>query len=197
MGEGESGQANGFTYLGPEEFEELVPDWISNRKDLNRAESEGILRTRIRYFSENFQANQILDDLFLRNLHRDMFASVWTWAGKYRTRELNLGIDSSQVATAVRSLLDFTLYRISDDQDLDLVTCELHHRLVAIHPFVNGNGRHGRLFVDLLRTSLVLKPFNWGGVENMTPEETRSTYLSALRRADQGDIGPLMEFLSG
>ena len=195
MAEGESGPANGFTYLGPEEFDELVPDWIVNREDLNRAESDAILGTRVRYFSEKFQANQILDDLFLRNLHRDMFASVWTWAGKYRTRELNLGIDSSQIATAVRSLLEFTRYRIGDNQDLDLVTCELHHRLVAIHPFVNGNGRHGRLFVDLLRASLVLRPFNWGGFEGMTPKETRLTYLSALRRADRGDIGPLLDFL--
>jgi Fic-DOC domain mobile mystery protein B len=186
---------DGATPLGPEEFEELIPEWIINRDELNRAESQGILAARIRHFSQRLEAEKILDDLFLRNLHRDMFGSVWTWAGKYRARQLNLGIDHSQIATSVRALLDSVGYRLADGQDLDIVTADLHHKLVSIHPFINGNGRHGRLYVDLLRNSLGLKPFNWGGNSDENAKETRSTYLKALRAADGGDLSELLAFV--
>lgn len=188
---------DGATRLSLEDIDDLIPEWINTRSDLNRAESESILSARIRHFSRTLQPEDVLDDLFLRKLHKDMFGSVWTWAGAYRTRELNLGIEHFQIATAVRSLLQSTEYRISVGQDLNLVTCELHHKLVSIHPFVNGNGRHGRLFVDLLRQSLGLRPFVWGGIEVQTQRDDRVKYLRALRLADKGDIGPLLDLVVG
>lgn len=188
---------DGSTELSPEDFEELIPDWVTTRADLNAAESESILSARIRYFSRSIQSDKILDDLFLRKLHKDMFAPVWTWAGTYRKRELNLGVEYFQIAPSVRSLLESVAHRISIGHDLNLLTCELHHKLVSIHPFVNGNGRHGRLFVDLLRRSLGLQPFSWGGMEAHPLSESRATYLRALRQADRGNMSPLLSFVQG
>jgi Fic family protein len=69
-----------------------------------------------------------------------------------------------------------------------------HHRLVAIHPVPNGNGRHARLAADLLVTRLGRPQFTWGSKSLVEPAETRRDYVRALQAADGNDIGPLLAF---
>jgi Fic-DOC domain mobile mystery protein B len=128
-----------------------------------------------------------------------MFDDVWTWAGKLRQREANIGIDPHQIAVALRALCDDTLAQIGDGNDLAYLADELavrfHHRLLCVHPFANGNGRHSRLAADLLVTALGAAPFTWGGAELTTASDLRADYLAALRHADRGlDFTALIEF---
>ena len=86
------------------------------------------------------------------------------WAGRYRTTERNIGIPAWRIATDVRGLLDDTRLWVKQTVfGLDELAVRFHHRLVAIHPFPNGNGRHARLMADLLATQLGGTAFTWGG----------------------------------
>lgn len=138
---------------------------------------------------------QLLDDLMLRRLHKDMFDDVWTWAGKYRTTEKNIGCDAREIAVRVRELCESAKLWFDGGTSVDEAGCHFHAELVAIHPFVNGNGRHARLATDLLMTSVGAPRFTWGGASLVEPSVTRSTYIAALRAADRGDLGPLAAFV--
>jgi Fic-DOC domain mobile mystery protein B len=76
----------------------------------------------------------------------------------------------------------------------DEIAVRLHHRLVEIHPFPNGNGRHARLMADLLIQRLGGQPFSWGSGSLKTVSELRKRYVEALKMADNHDIQPLIQF---
>lgn len=187
----------GATPLGPEDFEELIPLWVSTRSDLNQAESFNIISAQDRYDGKIMNAQEVLDDYFVRTLHLQMFGDVWTWAGKYRKRELNIGVSSELVSQEVKNLMDDGKYWLEtqDAQLQDEALCRIHHRLVVIHPFLNGNGRHSRLFTDLLTQSIGRPLFSWGGGITGENSSVRTSYISALKAADKGDYNPLQKFV--
>lgn len=198
----------GQTPLDPDESDGLLPSWVRTREDLNLAESDNIVaaRTRVRARS----TDDVLDDSWLRRLHRAMFGDVWRWAGTYRTTERNIGIDPVQIAVAVRDLVaDARAWIAHDgvgnlDQPLEdrrlaalTIAARFHHRLVAIHPFPNGNGRHARFATDLLVEAMGLGiELSWGaGLGD--PPTARRRYLDALRAADRDrdDLAPLVDLM--
>jgi Fic-DOC domain mobile mystery protein B len=78
----------------------------------------------------------------------------------------------------------------------DELAVRFHHKLVWIHPFPNGNGRHSRMLGDLLARQLGAEPFTWGSSGNLTQANTlRTRYVAALRAADRHDITPLLAFV--
>jgi Fic-DOC domain mobile mystery protein B len=194
-----SGQPEGATPLTEEDLEGLKPSWVSTQAELNHAEAENILRGRLWASRARRPPFWYLRDPGLQDLHQRMFGDVWAWAGKLRQHETNIGIDPSQIPVAMRDLCEDTVAQIGDGNNLAYVTDELavrfHHRLVLIHPFPNGNGRHSRLATDLLVADLGAEPFTWGGTELITATDVRSDYLTALRHADTShDFAPLIAF---
>ena len=105
----------------------------------------------------------LLDDKYLRDLHRAMFGDVWAWAGSYRRLQTSIGIDPARIAVGVRDLVADTKIWAEHEEPL-CVAVRFHHRLVSIHPFPNGNGRHGRQAADYLMEGLKQPPFIWGAV---------------------------------
>lgn len=107
-----------------------------------------------------------------------MFGDVWAWAGQLRQHETNIGLDPSQIPVAVRDLCDDTAAQIGSGSKLaysaDELAVRFHHRLVLIHPFRNGNGRHARPATDLLVADLGAEPFTWGGAELTAPTDLRN-----------------------
>jgi Fic-DOC domain mobile mystery protein B len=180
------------TPITPEEQQDLIPTYISTRAELNLAEQENIAaatawaaRARVDLLSEDF----------LRELHRRMLGNVWRWAGQFRRTERNIGIDPLRIAVELRTLLDDVRYWIDHKTyPPDEIAIRFHHRLVAIHPFPNGNGRHARLMADLLIRQFGDAPFTWGGDSLRETSELRRAYISALKAADNHDIGLLMNF---
>lgn len=180
------------TPLTPEEREQLIPSYITLRRELNEAEQVNIgaaLRwTRVR-------KRNVLDADFIDELHRRMFGDTWKWAGRYRTTARNIGIDAFHIATEMRRLIDDVRYWIEHESYApDEIAVRFSHRLVAIHPFPNGNGRLSRLAGDLLVRQLGRPPFTWGRANLISTGETRARYVGALRAADQHDIAPLLAF---
>ncbi len=124
-----------------------------------------------------------------------MFAEVWEWAGRYRLSQTNIGIACEQIPMAVRDLADDTRAWVEHDTyAIDEIAVRFHHRIVAIHAFPNGNGRHGRVAADYLVSALDADTFTWGALRSETTDDMRSSYRRALRRADRGDITDLIDF---
>ncbi len=185
------------TPLAPEEREALLQDWITHRGELNEAEHDNILRAvawsrrRIR----QIETGDLLTDDFVRELHRQMFNDVWRWAGAYRDTERNIGAEAIQIPQLVRQLLDDIRYWIANSTyPRDEIAVRLHHGLVQIHPFPNGNGRHTRLLADLLVERMGGTAFTWGGAELSNEGDLRARYIRALRLADEHQIEELVAF---
>ena len=181
------------TPLTDEERERLIPSYISLRSELNEAEQANILEGRQWAFARR---RNVLDETFLRKLHKRMYGNVWRWAGVYRMSGKNIGVDAHQIPTELRNLLDDCRYWIENGTyDPDEIAARFHHRLVQIHCYPNGNGRHARMAADLLLKQLGRKPFSWGGANLAEAEAIRERYITSLQAADGHDIGPLLTFV--
>jgi len=171
----------------------LVP--ATTQAELNRFEALAIEDARIQAARSARLRRDFPNDEALRWLHKIMLGSVWSWAGAYRKSEANIGADPAQIAGAVRNLCRDTKTQITSGRNLDEVCARFHHRLVLVHPFVNGNGRHGRLATDILRRNLGLLEWRWGSADLVNASKIRDEYIGALRSADSGDIEPLLDFV--
>lgn len=188
---------SGTTPVSPDEERFLIPS-VATLAELNLLERANILEARRWLFAPRRKLSpaDLLDHLFARELHRRMFRQVWRWAGKIRDCELNLGVPPREVETRLYSLFhDARAWHEHAAFPPDELCVRLHHALVAIHPWRNGNGRHARLLADRLAVALGRPSFTWGGgAELEAKSDTRDHYLAALRRADAGVFADLISF---
>jgi Fic-DOC domain mobile mystery protein B len=182
------------TPLTTDEKEGLIPDFVITRRELNRFEQKNIVSGQRWAFARR---RNVLDVDFLRELHRRMFDDVWEWAGTFRTTPRNIGVEAHDIAPELRKLVDDVKAQIQHGSyPPDDIAIRFHHRLVAIHPFPNGNGRHGRLATDLLARQLGTQRFEWGApADLMSVTDIRKAYIAALKALDRGDVLPLKNFL--
>jgi Fic-DOC domain mobile mystery protein B len=186
----EDDEAN--TPLTEEERAQLIPAYITLRRELNEAEQVNIAAA-LKWLAGRKRA--VLDDAFLRELHKRMFGKVWRWAGQYRASPRNIGIDACRIPTEMRQLLDDARFWVENAVfPPDEIAVRFSHRLVSIHLFPNGNGRHSRMAGDLLAMQLGQSPFSWGRIGLVDAGETRQRYVAALQAADAHDIAPLLAF---
>lgn len=183
----------GSTPLPAEDQKALRQTWITTREELNEAEQANILDGRA--WALRVHAN-LTTESYLMQLHRRMFGNVWSWAGKLRVRETNIGVMPYEIAVKLREFLgDVDYWLAHETYAPDELAARFHHGLVLIHPFTNGNGRHTRLAADLMCRRLGHDAFTWGGQSLDTDSTTRQAYLTALRAADQHDFAPLLAFV--
>jgi Fic-DOC domain mobile mystery protein B len=176
------------TPLAPDERAQLIPTYITTRAQLNEAEQIGIAEADEWAFR---RTRDVLDERFLLGLHKRMLGKVWRWAGAFRTTERNIGVDAYRIGVELRILFDDVRYWVANGVfEPDEIAVRFHHRLVWIHPFPNGNGRHARMAADLLAVALG-RPRSASLVE---AAETRAQYVAALRAADSHNIAPLLAF---
>ena len=186
------GLPDGATPIDPDEAEGLIPEHVTTRGELDELEEANIQEGLEWALTKS---REVLSEEFLYELHRRMFDGVWTWAGKVRLTDKNIGVDKNTVRTEVRNLIEDARYwRDNMVYQPDELAVRFHHRLVSTHPFPNGNGRHARLMADLLVRQLGASAFSWGGVSLTNTSELRTAYIGALRTADEGEVGPLLEF---
>jgi Fic-DOC domain mobile mystery protein B len=180
------------TPLTPDERQGLIPSDITYRHELNNAEQENIARAQDWALSRR---RELLTERFIKELHRRMLGDVWQWAGDFRTTDRNLGIPPYEIPMALRELLDDVKVWIEQKSyPLDEIAVRFHHRLVHIHPFANGNGRHARLMADLLvMQSGGVRP-TWGSANLQQAGDVRKRYIESLKAADDHDMGPLLAF---
>ncbi len=180
-------QPSDATSLNEQDLAGLRLPWVTTRGELNQAEADNVLQGRLWAFQHRRRFWYLEPDQ-LHVLHRRMFGEVWSWAGRQRRRETNIGIDPTKIAVALRDLCEDSRAQIGNGADLAYPAAELavrfHHRLVLIHPYANGNGRHSRLATDLLVRDLEIPDFSWGSSNIAAAGGSRQRYLAALRAAD-------------
>ncbi|MCA0387882.1 MAG: mobile mystery protein B [Bacteroidetes bacterium] len=184
------------TPLEPDEMEGLLIKTISTRGELDEFEQLGVANAVKWVRLSNFNTYEILSVEFIQKLHRVMFKDVWRWAGEFRTTNKNIGVDKYQIRLELKNLLENCNFWIEKQSfRYDEIAIRLSHRLVVIHPFSNGNGRHSRLMADILISKYFNQPmFTWGSRSLVKKGEARSAYLTALKEADGMNYQPLMDF---
>jgi Fic-DOC domain mobile mystery protein B len=188
----------GATPLDPNELDGLIPDYITTQAELNALERENI--TEATTWAESRQHSDILTATFILDVHKRMLNRVWKWAGKQRTSNKNLGVFKENISTDLANLLADVKYWIENrTYGWDEIGARFHHRLVSIHVFVNGNGRHARIMTNILLNSNGQEPFSWGMKTHTRALEVegllRDEYISALKKADGGDHEALLRFV--
>lgn len=186
----------GATPIDPEELEGLRLSHVATREELNRWKHENISEA-MRWLERRRQKAEILNEEFVRALHKRMLGKVWRWAGQFRRTNKNIGVHWAQIPLELKPLLDDTKYWIEHETySPDEIAARFHHRMVLIHPFPNGNGRHARLIADVLLVDVLRRePFTWGKTDLNTAGNVRDAYIAALRAADNHDYNPLLDFV--
>jgi Fic-DOC domain mobile mystery protein B len=187
---------DGRTPLDEDEKEGLLIKSITTRGELDEFEQLGVEKAIEWTLRRKLSFQQILTEDFVKELHRRMFEEVWQWAGEFRITNKNLGVDKFSIGVEIKKLLDDCNYWIEKKTFLeDEIGVRFSHRIVSIHPFSNGNGRHSRLIADILVHHGLGRPiFSWGS-KNLTKKgEARTHYLTALRDADENNYLPLIKF---
>jgi Fic-DOC domain mobile mystery protein B len=187
----------GATPLEPDDLNDLIPR-LTTREELNEFEQRNILQALGMAQKSRKLKRDLLSIDSLTWLHRQMFKETWKWAGQFRTRQTNIGADPHQIREQIMTLNGDAKYWLENSTyELQEYAVRIHHRLVKIHPFVNGNGRHARLVADLIMVYADHDPLTWGGSEPIDLEgKSRDQYLEALRKADAGNYDQLILFAS-
>ena len=187
---------DGQTPLDEDEKEGLLIKSIATRGELDEFEQKNIEDAIQWSLARKFKTEQILSESFIKQLHIRMYSSVWKWAGEYRKTNKNIGVDKLEITTALRSLIDDAKYWLENSvYEPDEFAIRFKHRLVSVHCFPNGNGRHSRMIADIIIEKIYQLPvFTWGGASLSVDMDIRSQYLKAIRKADKGDFDLLLKF---
>jgi Fic-DOC domain mobile mystery protein B len=184
----------GATPLDPDEIQGLLPDHITLQNQLNEFEEANIGQAREWAYTR--RRGDPLDREFICTVHRRMFDATWHWAGDFRRSDKNIGCTWTEVPVRlyqltgdVRAQLEYNAYPPAE------IAARYHHRLVSIHPFPNGNGRHARFMADLLLKDLTGNVFSWGQDTLGGAGAARTAYIQALQAGDGDNYTPLLTFL--
>lgn len=182
----------GATPIDPDEAVGLIPSHIHRVAQLDQWEHENILAGELWVFGHKRSA--VLSEPFVRTLHKTMFDRTWRWAGTYRKSGKNIGVAPHSIATGVADAVGDAAHWLEKSVfPLDETAIRLHHRLVSVHPFPNGNGRHARLFANTLLHQYDAPPLTWGRLTFNNVKDARLAYLDAIRAADRQEYGGLLK----
>jgi len=187
---------DGQTPLDEEEQEGLLIPTIATRSELDEFEQQNIEQAIQWTLGRSFKPETVFTEDFVRKVHKRMFAEVWAWAGEFRKTNKNIGVDKWQIPIELRYLLDDVRYWHENNTfPSDEIAVRFKHRIVSIHCFSNGNGRHSRLMADIIIEKIYKKPvFSWGAANLSSEGDVRVAYLRAVKAADKGDYGLLLAF---
>jgi len=186
----------GQTPLDEAEKEGLLLKTISTHAELDEAEQLNIEEAVEWTMKKNFSIRAILSEDFINGLHKRMYRDVWRWAGEFRRSEKNMGVDWTVIPVELKILIGDGKFWIENKIfSEDEIAIRFKHRLVSIHCYSNGNGRHSRLIADVIISQIFNKPvFNWGAGDLVKPGQIRKKYIEALRAADKGNYDQLSAF---
>jgi Fic-DOC domain mobile mystery protein B len=187
---------DGQTPLNEVETDGLLLPAIATRGELDEFEQQNIEQAVQWTLGRSFKPETVFTEKFVQMVHKCMYADVWAWAGEFRKTNKNIGVDKWQILSNLKYLLDDAKYWYENKTyPADEMAIRFKHRIVSIHCFANGNGRHSRLMADIIIEKLYKLPvFSWGAAKLSDEGDTRKTYLQAVKTADKGDYSLLLAF---
>ncbi|MEN9599022.1 MAG: hypothetical protein RL596_1333 [Bacteroidota bacterium] len=187
---------DGQTPINEEEKDGLLIPTIATRGELDEFEQQNIEQAVQWTLGRSFKPEVIFTEDFIRTVHKRMYADVWAWAGEFRKTNKNIGVDKWQIPSDLTYLLDDAKYwHKNNTYPPEEIAVRFKHRIVSIHCFANGNGRHSRLMADIIIEKIFKQPvFSWGAANLFSEGDTRTAYLKAVKTADKGDYSLLLAF---
>jgi Fic-DOC domain mobile mystery protein B len=187
---------DGQTPLDEEEKEGLLIPTITTRGELDEFEQQNIEQAVQWTLGRSLKPDMIFKESFIRSVHKRMYSDVWAWAGNFRKTNKNIGVDKWQIPTNLKYLFDDATYWYENTTyPPEEIAIRFKHRIVSIHCFPNGNGRHSRLIADIIIDKIYKqKVFSWGAANLTSEGENRAKYLKAVKSADRGDFSLLLSF---
>lgn len=177
----------GATPLDDEALKGLIPN-LTTQAELNEFEEQNIARALLWAQSSRSLKKNFISATGLILLHKKMFEETWEWAGEFRKRQTNIGVAPEKIQQELGILLGNVEYWLKNKTyPIEEIAIRFKHKLVWIHPFVNGNGRHSRLVADLFLELNGEKPFTWGRDSLIEKSPSRKTYIQALQVADKSE----------
>ncbi len=189
----------GTTPVDPDDVKALVAGLVVRTKaELDELEAVALARVwqdrAERLVSGQIDLEDLTEPEALVDLHRDALGAIWTWAGRIRFREMNIGTAPAWIRPQLYEAMSSVRF-CADETDMSAleVAVRAHHMLVQIHPFVDVNGRITRLYADLVMLALTGdQVVDWSGAD-----ADKRAYIAALRTADAtGDMSPLLAVLA-
>lgn len=136
-----------------------------------------------------------LSEKLIRELHHLVMKKTdEEWAGRYRSGKVIIGgsdhipPDAGVVPAKMRNVIDWFIKQRRRSHPIELAAL-VHHKLVNIHPFFDGNGRTARLVMNILL-------LRHGYPLAIILKNDRKKYYRVLARADKGEYQPLVTFIS-
>jgi len=186
----------GATTIDADELADLIPTHITLQKELNEWEQKNISDATELYYNKQFTIEEILEFSFILEVHKKMFNETWKWAGKTRKTLKTLGVPIERIFEETEYLLGDTVFWIENNTySNNEIGARFHHRLVQIHLFPNGNGRHSRFVTDLLMKSIGNELFTWGNKDLYNQSSVRNNYINSLKEADNNNYKLLLDFV--
>ncbi len=171
--------------------------WVQTQKDLNHAEMENISFALHKYINRSIPSPlKWFEPFILKKIHKDMYGQVWEWAGKFRNEITSIGIKPYLIPSYLAQLCDEVKYWLTHPVELTFLeqAARIHHKMVFIHPFENGNGRFSRLIADRYLLYWGCSYPQWP-IDLQKNGSSRSEYIISLKNADHGNYEPLIGFM--
>ena len=170
---------------------------ITDKNTINEIEAKGIAAAEL--FILELDNEVTLSTSLILEIHRIGFSELYDWAGKWRTNHVLVGqLDPPKPTHLLQQLyqfidnLNFRLSVLATRDDHLSSLAYAHCEFIRIHPFNNGNGRTGRLLMNIIALKFGYKPLQLYHREG----ESRRIYINAMKSTDNGDLEPLKNLIA-
>lgn len=170
---------------------------LTDKDAVYEQEAKGIALAELSVFGLDTEAS--ISTSLILSIHKIAFGHLYDWAGKWRTTDIVVGQleppRPHQVIQLMYQYVDNLNFKISIAKTREEhIDCLLyaHYEFIRIHPFNNGNGRTGRIVMNLVAMKFGYKPL----VLYHREGESSKVYIEAMKAADKGDLEPLRKLIS-
>jgi cell filamentation protein len=165
---------------------------LTDKNLINEYEAKGIAAAELFVFELDSETE--ISTQLLLEIHKIAFSELYNWAGTWRTTTVTVGQltppDPSKVLQLMYQFIDNLNFKIRNAetvQDHIEYLTFAHYEFIRIHPFNNGNGRTGRILMNIVALKFGYKPLELYYREG----DSRKTYIDAMKLADNGNFEPL------